>query len=520
MTPEAPLDRGGLPQGNDGPPARLRVEGLSKSFSGTQALRDFHFELRAGEVHALVGGNGSGKSTFIKILAGVYAADEGELVTPDGRWDLTSQGPSDAETAGLRFVHQDLGIFPMLSLTDNLAIGRGFITGPTGRIKWRATKSEASRILTRYKVGAGPNTLASDISIPQRAMLAIARAMQDLDEENSGVLILDEPTASLPPEEANLLIDSIRRLATEGHAIVIVTHRLDEVRRVADRVTAVRDGNYVGTVPAEDMTEGDLTEMILGRRLAQQEDLHSVSPGGEPVIRVKGLRGGPIQGVDFSVFPGEVVGVAGLLDSGRTELLELIFGARRLDAGEIEFGGRTIRKPNPRMMRRLGMAFVPEDRGASAIFPEQTVSENMTAGGLGRYFSRGWLNDRQIRRSVDSDSARFHVKASSPGALIDTLSGGNQQKVVMARWLRDEPGLLLLDEPDQGIDVGARQEIFALLSKATAAGAAVILVSSEFEELTRLCNRILVLSGGQIAAELNHGLDGHDLLESVLTNVR
>jgi len=519
MSSEAPLHSGGSAGATDNLSTRMRVEGLSKSFSGTQALSDFQFELRAGEVHALVGGNGSGKSTFIKILAGVYSADEGKLTTPDASWDLSSQSPADAEAAGLRFVHQDLGIFPELSLADNLAIGRGYVTGAGRRIKWRATRAEARRILERYNVGAGPDTLAARISIPQRAMLAIARALQDLDEEAGGVLILDEPTASLPPEEANLLIDSIRRLAKEGHAIVIVTHRLDEVRRVADRVSAVRDGKYVGTVSAESMTEADLAELILGRRLAEQEEVPRVAVTGTPTLSVRGLAGGPIAGVDLDVHLGEVVGIAGLLDSGRTELLELIYGARSPSAGTIEFGGRTLRKPSPRLMRRLGMAFVPEDRGAAAIFPEQSVSENMTAGNLGPYFSRMWLQDRRIRRDVEADSTRFAVKAASTAALIDTLSGGNQQKVVLARWLRDEPKLLLLDEPDQGIDVGARQEIFSLLSKATAAGAAVILVSSEFEELTRLCNRILVLSGGRITAQLERGIDGHALLETVLTNV-
>jgi ribose transport system ATP-binding protein len=494
----------------------MRVEGVYKSFSGTQALKDFHFELAKGEVHALVGGNGSGKSTLIKILAGVYSADQGQLVTPDGTWDLSAQAPSDAEAAGLRFVHQDLGIFPEMSLADNLAIGRGYVT-VGGRIRWRATKAQTKRILEQYHLAAGPDTLASAISIPQRALLAIARAMQDIEEGESAVLVLDEPTASLPPEEATQLIDSIRSLAAHGHSIVIVTHRLDEVRRVADRVSAVRDGDYVGTVSASSMTEPDLAELILGRRLAQAEEVRQVEREGRPTLRLAGLAGGPIRGVNLDVYPGEVVGVAGLLDSGRTELLELIYGARRPTAGTIEFGGRTVTSPSPRKMRELGMAFVPEDRGTAAIFPEQTVSENMTAGRLGPYYKGGWLRDRRIKREVLADSKRYAVKAHSPGALIDTLSGGNQQKVVLARWLRDNPKLLLLDEPDQGIDVGARQEIFNLLSQATAAGAAAILVSSEFEELTRLCNRIVVLNGGQIGAELEHGIDSHGLLESVLT---
>jgi ribose transport system ATP-binding protein len=498
----------------------MRVGGLFKSFGGTHALRDFEFDLRVGEIHALVGGNGSGKSTFIKVLAGIHTADAGELSTPDGTWDLTQHNAGAARKAGLRFVHQDLGIFPLLSLADNLAIGRGFVTGHGKRIKWRATRSEARSVLRRFNVDADPDVPASTLSTPQRAMLAIARALQDLDEQTGGILVLDEPTASLPPEEANLLLSSVRRLSDAGHAVVIVTHRLDEVRRVADRVTAVRDGQFVGTVSGREMTEGDLVELILGRRLSHTTDVRSVDGDGLPTLEVAGLSGGPIRSLDITVHPGEVVGIAGLLGSGRTELLELIYGARRATAGTIKVAGLAVRSPTPKRMRSLGLAFIPEDRQGSAVFPEQTVAENMTGGHLAPYFNRMWLRDRWLRRSVASDFPRYAVKASSPDALIDTLSGGNQQKVVLARWLRNRPRLLLLDEPDQGIDVGSREEIFELFTEATAQGSAVILVSSEFEVLTRLCNRILVLARGCIVDEHPHGIDAHDLLESVLAHAR
>jgi ribose transport system ATP-binding protein len=510
---------------NDGPPieatgplTRMSVGGLFKSFGGTHALQDFQFDLHNGEVHALVGGNGSGKSTFIKVLAGIHSADAGHLSTPDRTWDLSQHSPDQARSAGLRFVHQDLGIFPILSLADNLAIGRGFLTGRGGRIKWRATRTEARSILARFNVDADPDAPASSLSTPQRAMLAIARALQDLDEHEGGVLVLDEPTASLPPEEANLLLSSIRRVSDAGHAVVIVTHRLDEVRRSADRVTAVRDGRYVGTVSGRDMTEGDLVELILGRRLSHATGVSEVDVHGPPTLDITGLSGGPVRGVDVTVHPGEVVGIAGLLGSGRTELLELIYGVRRPDAGTIRIGGVSVASPTPNRMRRLGMAFIPEDRQNAAVFPEHTVAENMTGGHLAAFFQGLWLHDRRLRRSVSSDFVRYAVKASSPAALIETLSGGNQQKVVLARWLRQGPKLLLLDEPDQGIDVGSREEIFSLLAEATAAGAAVMIVSSEFEVLARLCNRIIVLAGGRIVAEHPHGIDTHDLLESVLAH--
>jgi ribose transport system ATP-binding protein len=503
-------------------PAALAVRGLRKSFAGTQALRDFDIELHQGEVHALVGGNGSGKSTMIKILAGVYQADAGTLERAGTSTELSGQTPADARAMGLRFVHQDLGIIPILSVAENLAIGDRYPTAPGGRIRWRSLKRQTRATLERFHVDVHPSTPAAQLSTPQQAMLAIARALQTIEEGERGVLVLDEPTASLPPDEATLLLTSIRRLAENGHTILLVTHRLDEVKRAADRVTGVRDGVRAGTIGTEDMTESDAVHLILGRRL--EAATAPRRPGREadakPVLEVKDLRGGPLRGLSLSVRPGEVVGVAGLLGSGRTELLEMIFGARRPDGGEVLIDGEPVGSASTGAMRRHGLAFVPEDRQAEAVFPDQNVAENITAGRIGRYYRGGMIRDGRALREVRGDIETFNVKASSAKAGIQTLSGGNQQKVILARWLRDRPRVILLDEPTQGIDVGAREEIFALIARATEEGAAVVLVSSEFEELTRLAHRVLVLSEGRITREMPSGTSAHDIFESVIENAR
>jgi ribose transport system ATP-binding protein len=499
----------------------LAVRGLRKSFAGTRALIDFDIELREGEVHGIVGGNGSGKSTFAKILAGVYQADAGEIERGGTVSSLTDQTPADARAMGLRFVHQDLGIVPILSVAENLALGDGYPVAVGSRIKWRTLRKQTRQVLERFNVEVDPRTPAGELTTPQQAMLAIARALQTIDESERGVLFLDEPTASLPPEEANILLTSIRQLAGQGHTIILVTHRLDEVKQAADRVTGIRDGIRAGTIETKDMTESDAVQLILGRRLENAEPpaVLQSDDSAQPILALRGLGDGRLHDIDFEIRPGEVVGIAGLLGAGRTEILQMIFGVRPHESGEILIDGERIARPNPRRMRGLGVAFVPENRQAEAIFPEQTVAQNMTAGKLSQYFG-GVMNDRRMTREVVSDVGTYNVKTSSPSAGIQTLSGGNQQKVVLARWLRDKPRLILLDEPTQGIDVGAREEIFTLINQATESGAAVLLVSSEFEELTRLAHRVLVLSRGTITGELSRGRSAHDVFESVIETAR
>ena len=501
------------------PRAALAVRGLSKAFGSTQALDDFSFEVRPGEVHALVGGNGSGKSTFIKVLAGVHPGDTGEIETiRGGRASLAHFSPEDAHRCGLRFVHQNLGIVPGMSIMDNLALGRGYPTGPGKRIRWRQWRAECRATLARFGIDASPDDSAQTLSTPNLAMLAVARVLHDLDDIDQAILVFDEPSAALPQREAQALLRSIRELADQGAAIILVTHRLEEVQLVANRVTAVRDGRFAGTRDARSMTHADIVELLLGHHLAVTDTATSTHGTGDVVIELKGVTSGPLRGIDFQVSEGECVGIAGLLGSGRTELLELMFGIRPVEAGEVVLGGTPVRGGRPARMKAAGVAIVPEDRISTGVFDGFSVAENMTVGHLGRYFRRGWLRDRELEQAVQGDLGVYRIKCSSAHAPIATLSGGNQQKVVLGRWLREEPRLLLLDEPTQGIDVGAREEIYDLISRARDRGMATVLVSSEFEELSRLCDRIVVLTRGEVSGEVDRGTSAHDLFETVLRN--
>jgi ribose transport system ATP-binding protein len=492
------------------------VRGLSKSFGATLALQDFAFNARYGEVHALVGGNGSGKSTFIKVLAGVHRADAGTLRVDETEYDLVHYTPDQGRAAGLRFVHQDLGIFGMQTVAENLAIGHGFEHTRSGRIRWGYTKARAREMLARFNLDVDPGRLANELSMPQHAVLAIARSLQDFDEGDRGVLVMDEPTAALPAQEVHILLDTLRRLAAEGHAIIFVTHRLEEVRQVADRVTAVRDARAAGTVDTAFMSDADAVELILGRQLKRADSLVEASRASMPVLRARSISGGPIRGVDLEVGAGEIVGVAGLLGSGRSELLRLLYGALPMSAGEVEFDGKAVSRLSPREMRRRGAGLVPEDRLQDAIFGGSSVRENMTAGKVGQFFDRLHLSRMAEMRAVGEDVSRYSVKTVSTETLIEGLSGGNQQKVVIGRWLRNRPKLLLLDEPTQGIDIGAREDIYALINEAASEGSGFLMVSSEFEELVRLCNRVLILAHGEIVAERKRPLNSHDLLERAL----
>ena len=501
-----------------GPRVAVAVRGCSKAFGGTFALTDFAFEVRQGEVHALVGGNGSGKSTFIKVLAGVHLADAGTIETAsEGEESLTAFSPERAHRLGLRFVHQNLGIVPTMSLMDNLALGHGYPLGLGGRIRWREWRNQCRQTLARFGIEGSPDDSAQTLSTPNLAMLAVARVLQDVERIEEAILVFDEPTAALAQREAQALLRSIRDLADRGAAVIFVTHRLEEVQLVADRVTAVRDGVYAGTENASEMTHADIVELLLGHPLTASEQERDVVLG-DLVLEMVDVSSGPIDGISLSVRAGECVGVAGLLGSGRTELLEVLFGIRPLESGTLTIDGTTFARTRPSQMKAAGVAIVPEDRGATGVFDGFTVAENITAGHLGRYFIGGRLRHKTAHKDVVSDLKKFGVKAPSVDAGIETLSGGNQQKVVLARWLREEPRLLLLDEPTQGIDVGAREDIYGLILQAKGRGMATVIVSSEFEELTRLCDRIVVLTRGQITEEVGAGLTAHNLFEKVLTN--
>jgi ribose transport system ATP-binding protein len=491
----------------------LRVTGLSKTFPGTRALRAVSLEVRRGDIHALVGGNGSGKSTLVKILAGVHAGDAGgtiEVGALQRRSDHWS--PPSARAAGVRVVHQDVAVFDDLTVAENLALGRGFETTRAGRIRWRSLHQRAAAVLRRFHIGAAPDTAAHALRPSDRTMLAIARALQDQEVGHDAVLVLDEPTAALPEADAERLLSALRRYAAAGQTIVLVSHRLDEVLAVADRASVMRDGAVVATLDADELTEERLVELIAGRVRKPVRPTSGSRRAGQAILQVRDLAGGPVAAAGFELRAGEVLGLAGLAGAGGPELLRMLFGAHAVDAGHVTLEGRPVRFRTPHEAVGAGVAYVSARRSAEGAFPALSVRENLSAAGIREYWRGLHLRRREERADAVRSIEAFSIRTSSDERPMATLSGGNQQKVVLARWLQRRPRLLLLDEPTQAVDVTARAEIHAHIRAAADQGTAILVVSSDFEELALLSDRALVLDRGRIVAELRRPhLDRHRL---------
>jgi ribose transport system ATP-binding protein len=477
----------------------LRLDGICKSFGPTRALADVSLTVARGEVHGLVGGNGSGKSTLIKILSGVVKPDSGTIRI--GEATLTGvlgSRPEEAREAGLRVVHQKSSVFPDLSVAENLALGAEFPRRRIGAINWRAQRRRASEVLERFGIDADPADPVQRLRPATRAMVAIARALQDLNDDRPGTLVLDEPTASLPPSEVHVVLEAMRRYAAAGHAVIFVSHRLDEVLSATDRLTVLKDGVEVAELSTADTDHDQLAELIAGRSLAGtrgSSHVRRASDGG-PGLSVQGLSGGGLKHASFTVERGEIVGVAGLLGSGRSSLLRLLFGVTQRTGGTVTLSGRPLSPRKPIEAMRAGVAYVPEDRTSESVFSELSLVENLSIAGQERYWRRGLLRKRREMRDSLTLIDAFGIKCESPSASIAQLSGGNQQKAILARWMRREPSLLLLDEPTHGVDVGAREDIYSLVRQAAGQGTCVLVVSSDAEELELLCDRLLVLRDG------------------------
>jgi ribose transport system ATP-binding protein len=494
----------------------LSVWHVSKNFPGTKALDDVSIDVTRGTIHCLLGANGSGKSSLIKILAGVYRADPGGTVTVESDTiDADRTSPEWARSSGLHFVHQDLAIFNSLSVAENLAIGRGFpVHALTKTIRWRALRRHARSVLQRFDVDVDPRRLVAELRPAGRTMVAIARALQDQSDASEGVLILDEPTVSLPAAEVDILFNALKRYARAGQTIVFVTHRLDEVVRLADRVTVLRDGRVAATLEAGEVTNEKLVELIVGRALDHDIAASSVLDGEDLVLEVSDLSTGSLQQVSFGLRRGEVLGVAGLVGSGRTTLLTTLFGVQPPAHGTVKLDGSPVSFSGVDQAMDAGLGFVPEDRSESA-FVNMSLRENLSAAEVPKYWRGLRLRERAEAADARQSIVDFSIKAISERQPFATLSGGNQQKAIVARWLRRRPKLLLLDEPTQGVDVEARGEIYRLVRQAVASGSSVIVVTSDFEELARVSDRVVVLTRGRITGEVR----GPDIDPSRLTEL-
>jgi ribose transport system ATP-binding protein len=472
----------------------LRIAGLSKSFPGLKALDGVSLQAAAGEIVSIVGQNGSGKSTLVKVLAGLHHPDPGSVIE-------VRDAAGDLRHPELHFIHQDLGLVPTLSTIENLDLGRRtgratLLPVPTRR-EGRAAAAAVSRFGGEFDV----RRPVGDLTAAERTIVAIARAMRDWSRPDC-VLVLDEPTAALPSAEVDRLFDAIRRVAVSGAGVLFISHHVDEVMELSHRVVALRDGRVVADLPVGEVDRDRLVTLIAGRAVADVEIDHPASAAA-PALTVEGLAGGTLHGVDLRIGAGEILGVSGLLGSGREDLAPLLFGALARSAGDVRVGDATVRAGDPRAAIRHGMAFVPADRRRHAAVMTMSVRENLTLPRLAPLRrALGRLDGRAERAEAQAWVDAVGLHPALPDRPLDLFSGGNQQKVVLAKWLRLAPQVLLLDEPTQGVDVGAKAAIYELLASAAAAGTAVLVSSSDTKELTLLCDRVLVLRHGRVCAEL------------------
>jgi simple sugar transport system ATP-binding protein len=473
----------------EGSPARMELLGISKSFPGVWALDNVNFRLNAGEVHALLGENGAGKSTLIKIMTGAVARDAGDIRLDGSSVEIDST--SKARALGISTVHQEVNLVPTMSVTKNLTLERQ--PRRFGLVSWREARERARQRLRRLNLDIDVERPLASYSVAIQQLVAIARAL----EEDTRVLVLDEPTASLDAREVELLFRIMRDLKSHGIAIVFITHFIDQVYAVADRISVLRNGRMVGTAATADLPRVKLISLMLGRELAQVEARHAdatAAARGEPILVARGLgRRRTIAPFDLELRPGEVVGLAGLLGSGRTETAKVIFGAVKPDSGQMTLDGRPMTHHSPRQSLLHGIGFCPEDRKAEGLIGELSVRENIV---LALQAKRGWL--RRLARDEQERLADEMIKAlaiATPDAEkpVAQLSGGNQQKVVLARWLVSEPRILILDEPTRGIDVGAHAEVVALIRRLCAQGLALLVASSELDEIVAVSDRVAVL---------------------------
>ncbi|MDG4897631.1 sugar ABC transporter ATP-binding protein [Mesorhizobium sp. WSM4976] len=458
--------------------------------------------VKPGSIHALLGGNGSGKSTLIRILAGVDHADAGRIHIGGTQFDAASFSASLARKNQIHVVHQHSSTFPHLSVAENLSLGRGYETSTGGRISWSTVRERAQRVLARFGIEAGPDQILSSLRPAVQTMVAIARALQDQEGSSTGLLILDEPTAALSSAEVARLAQALRRYAAAGQTIIVVTHRLDEVLDLSDHVTVLRDGKVVGDLPRDEISHDILVQLIAGNSVSIVEK-HGTATGIDRIIlETKGLCVGPLVDADITLRAGEVLGIAGLVGSGRTSFLRALFGLARPSAGTLVFDGASYSPASPGDAVGHGIAYVPEDRLADATFPSLSVSRNISIASLDRY----WSKMRILRKLEHNDTAKVAdlvgLRPRRTDLTINKFSGGNQQKIVIGRWLLRRPRLLLLDEPTQGVDVGARADIHRLVRDAVSGGSSAIVVSSDFSELVELCDRVVVLNRGRFVADL------------------
>ncbi|WP_061934434.1 sugar ABC transporter ATP-binding protein [Aureimonas sp. AU22] len=475
----------------------IALRGIEKSFGPVSVLKGVDFDLRPGEVHALMGENGAGKSTMIRIMSGAHQPNGG-TVEIDGE-ARKLDNPRDAQGRGIAVVHQELLLFPALTVAENIFVGHAPRT-QRGTLDWATMRRRAREILDRLDCpDLDVDATVSSLSVANRQRVEIARALS----KDARALIMDEPTAALAQADVRRLLDVVRSLRADGVGIIYVSHRMNEIFEISDRVTVLRDGKTIATRAVGDVTEASLVSMMVGRdidELFPKEDI----PIGETVLEVRGLaHAGKVRDVSFSVRAGEILGIAGLVGSGRTELAQTIFGVTPATAGEILIDGQPVTVGSVREAIDKRIAYVPEDRAQHGLVRPQTIRENVSMAILDRLTRRAVVDTSREKALAEDAIKRFAIRARGPGQVVAQLSGGNQQKVVIAKWLATDPRILILDEPTRGVDVGAKTEIHKLMNQLARQGLAIIMISSELPEVLGMSDRVLVMNGGRMTAILD-----------------
>jgi len=474
----------------------IALEGISKSFPGVKALTDVSFDVRAGEVHALLGENGAGKSTLIKVLSGVHRADAGTLRL-DGAPTVFAS-PQEAQAAGIATIYQELLLFPELSVAENIFMGHAPKTR-FGAIDWRAMRARARELLASLDISDLDVTApVGSLSVGNRQRVEITKALS----MNARVLVMDEPTAALTSHDAERLFRIVRLLKERGVGVVYISHRLEEVFLLADRVTVLRDGAHVATRPVSAVGRDDLIHMMVGRRIEALFPKIEVERGKIILELEKVSRPPTTHDVSLRLHVGEILGIAGLVGAGRSELAEVIFGVTPAASGTIRVDGRPVSIRSPRQAKRLGIAYVPEDRGRQGLVRPMPIDANVSLASLSRVSRASFIDARAEDALAEESVKRFRIRASGIHQIVGKLSGGNQQKVGLAKWLATRPRILIMDEPTRGIDVGAKAEIHRLMSELAGQGLAILMISSELPEVLGMSDRILVMRGGRIVAEV------------------
>jgi ribose transport system ATP-binding protein len=472
----------------------LQVCGVSKTFPGVQALKDVDLDLRAGEVLAVLGENGAGKSTLIKILGGAHRPDRGTIQIAGQPALLGS--PIEAQRAGISIIYQEFNLVPALSARENIFLGRERLR--FGFLRRDAESQQARRLFARLGVDLDPEVPCRELSVAQQQLVEIAKALAF----EARILVMDEPSATLTPPEVERLFAIIRDLRAQGLGVIYIGHRLEEIFNIADRVLVLRDGQRVGVRPLAAATRGELIEMMVGRRLEQEFPKREVRPGGDRLVVRHLARGRKVQDVSFSIRRGEVLGLTGLVGAGRTEVARCLFGADRAEGGTVELDGRRLSIRHPREAIRAGLALLTEDRKSQGLVLGQSVRENFGLPNLDRFSRLGVVRRKRERRAFAGYVESLRIRIPHQEQLARNLSGGNQQKVVLAKWLERHCEVVLLDEPTRGIDVGAKYEVHQLINALAAQGKAILMISSELPEVLGMSDRVLVMHGGRIAGEI------------------